>query len=103
MEKATINVVFGDARGMDAELGYPCFEKGYPWDIADNTMQSGGRFIPGGDSVWSAAKIITGFTIGVLVDKGILDYDSPMHHYFDWWSSDPSDPRSQVTLKYILA
>ena len=41
--------------------------------------------------------------IAGLVNDGTLSFDDHAHKYLDWWTKDPSDPRSRITLKHLLS
>jgi CubicO group peptidase (beta-lactamase class C family) len=49
-------------------------------------------------SKWPSAIMISG-----LVNDGTMSYDDPAHKYLDWWTKDPSDSRSKVTLRHLLS
>jgi len=54
--------------------------------------------LPGASlSKWPAAMTISG-----LVADGTLLYDDKINKYVDWWSTDPNDSRSQITLRNLL-
>merc|ERR1711988_832610 len=86
-----MTLIVGDSDGQDAVLGSPCAS---PEKVYDTPNQ---------DSMWSATKLITSITIGILVDQDKLHYDAPMSEYFEWWTKDAKDPRSKITLKHILS
>lgn len=50
----------------------------------------------------SANKWITGATLWRLVERGVLNRDDRPQEYIDFWTNDASDPRSAVTLDYLL-
>lgn len=35
-------------------------------------------------------------------DTGTLSFDDKANKYLDWWSKDPNDPRSNITLRHLL-
>ncbi len=49
-------------------------------------------------SKWPAAVMISG-----LVADGIMSYDDRANKFLPWWATDPSDPRSNVTLRHLLS
>lgn len=51
----------------------------------------------------SASKWLTSGTIMRLVEAGILSLDDHPQDYIDWWTDDPNDPRSQITVEDMLA
>eukprot|EP00656_Telonema_subtile_P033738 TRINITY_DN3759_c0_g1_i3.p1 TRINITY_DN3759_c0_g1~~TRINITY_DN3759_c0_g1_i3.p1 ORF type:complete len:411 (-),score=75.74 TRINITY_DN3759_c0_g1_i3:227-1459(-) len=51
----------------------------------------------------SASKFPAALAIAGAVNDGFLGFDTFAHEVFDWWSSDPSDPRSGVTLGLLLS
>lgn len=54
--------------------------------------------LPGASlSKWPAAMTISG-----LVADGTLSYDDKINKYLDWWSTDPKDSRSAITLRHLL-
>jgi CubicO group peptidase (beta-lactamase class C family) len=86
-----MTVVMGDGVTPDAVMGAPCHDTEYVYDVDT------------GDGIWSASKMTASMLVGRMVDDGKLDYDKPMHTYFDYWTNDPSDPRSSITLTHILS
>lgn len=56
------------------------------------------RRLPGASlSKWPATLTIAG-----LVADGTMSFDDKANKYLDWWSKDPSDPRSNITLRHLL-
>ncbi|RFB04809.1 serine hydrolase domain-containing protein [Parvularcula marina] len=51
----------------------------------------------------SASKMLTGLTFTRLVEEGVMSWDDQPQDYLDWWTKDPADPRSDVTLSQLLA
>jgi len=51
----------------------------------------------------SASKWMASAAILRLVERGELSLDDHPQRYIDWWTDDPGDPRSQVTLAHLLA
>ena len=54
-------------------------------------------------SIASASKWLTSATIMTLLDDGLMSLDDTPADYFDWWTDDPADPRSQVTVSMLLS
>eukprot|EP01062_Namystynia_karyoxenos_P014420 TRINITY_DN15196_c0_g1_i2.p1 TRINITY_DN15196_c0_g1~~TRINITY_DN15196_c0_g1_i2.p1 ORF type:complete len:530 (+),score=232.36 TRINITY_DN15196_c0_g1_i2:82-1590(+) len=48
-------------------------------------------------SKWPAAMTVAG-----LVADGTLSFDDKVNKHLDWWSKDPADLRSEVTLRHLL-
>jgi serine-type D-Ala-D-Ala carboxypeptidase/endopeptidase len=53
--------------------------------------------------VASASKMMSGLTILKLVDEGRLSLSDNPQKYLTYWTSDPADPRSRITLGQLLA
>ena len=53
----------------------------------------------GSTSKWPSAMMFA----GLVNDGTIASLDSKASDYLDWWTKDPSDPRSQVTLRMLLS
>jgi len=69
----------------------------YTWVSKDGfTMQE--RLEGASLSKWPAAVMISG-----LVNDGTMSYDDKPSKYLDWWTKDPKDTRSQVTLRHLLS
>ncbi len=51
----------------------------------------------------SASKWLSSATIMQLVEAGILDLADHPQKYIPWWTEDPADPRSQITLAHLLS
>ncbi|MEL7188294.1 MAG: serine hydrolase domain-containing protein [Pseudomonadota bacterium] len=51
----------------------------------------------------SASKWLTGATIYRLVEKGEMSLTDNPQDYLPFWTNDPDDPRSQVTLENLLS
>jgi len=49
-------------------------------------------------SKWPSAVMISG-----LVNDGTMSYDDKASKYLKWWATDPSDPRSAITLRHLLS
>lgn len=54
-------------------------------------------------AIASASKWVTGATLLTLVDQGILSLDDSPQRYLSYWTDDPLDPRSRVTLEQLLS
>lgn len=53
--------------------------------------------------VASASKWLTGATLMRLVEQGLMQLDDRPQDYLAYWTSDPDDPRSRITLEQLLA
>jgi hypothetical protein len=53
--------------------------------------------------VASATKWLGNTALFVLVEEGSLSLDDPVHTHLDWWTDDPSDLRSLITLRHCMA
>ena len=51
----------------------------------------------------SASKWLSALTLLRLVDQGALSLSDTPDMYLGWWTDDPSDPRSAVTLEQLLS
>ncbi len=51
----------------------------------------------------SASKWLTSATIVALVEQGVMALDDPPQQYLSYWSTDPADPRSRITLAQLLS
>ena len=38
-----------------------------------------------------------------LVEQGVMSLDDRPQDYLAWWTSDPADPRSEITLEQLLS
>ncbi|MEL7298452.1 MAG: serine hydrolase domain-containing protein [Pseudomonadota bacterium] len=54
-------------------------------------------------SIASASKWLTGATILTLVEQGILRLDDQPQNYLNYWTDDPLDPSSTITLEQLLS
>ena len=54
-------------------------------------------------NVASTTKWCSGLAIMKVVSDGYMKLDDYVHEYFDYWTSDPSDPRSRITLRHLLS
>ncbi|ADM10057.1 hypothetical protein PB2503_10024 [Parvularcula bermudensis HTCC2503] len=50
----------------------------------------------------SAAKLLSGATFFRLIEDGVMRLDDRPSAYFDYWTTDPADPRSEITLAHLL-
>ena len=58
------------------------------------------------DSVYlaaSASKWLAAITVLRLVEAEALSLDDHPQQHLDWWTSDPADPRSTMTLEQLLS
>lgn len=53
--------------------------------------------------VASATKWLGNVALFVLVEEGSLSLDDRVHQHVGWWTSDPNDPRSRITLRHCMA
>ena len=51
----------------------------------------------------SASKLLSALLIMKLVEDGLMSLDDHPQQYLDWWTDDPSDLRSSVTLAQLLS
>jgi CubicO group peptidase (beta-lactamase class C family) len=51
-------------------------------------------------NIWSATKGVTGIAIGVLVDRGLLDYAAPVARY---WPQFAQNGKGEITLSQVLS
>ena len=51
----------------------------------------------------SASKWLASITILKLVEEGVLQLDDHPQDHLPWWTSDPADPRSRITLEQLLS
>jgi len=51
----------------------------------------------------SASKWLSSLTSLRMVEEGVLSLADRPQDYLSWWTSDPSDPRSEVTLEQLLS
>ena len=54
-------------------------------------------------AVGSASKWLTSATLMRLVEKGTLRLSDHPQAHLSYWTSDPADPRSQITLEQLLS
>lgn len=85
------------------------FTTEYAVTVGDHTGElyryEGGKFtlrtkIPtGSSSKWPSAMMLA----GAVDDGSIRSLDAPVHEYVSWWTSNASDPRSEVTMRMLLS
>ncbi len=80
-----LSLVVGDATGERFR-----FEKG-AFRITDER------------AIASASKWLTGATIVTLVEQGLMSLDDRPQDYLSYWTSDPGDWRSRITLEQLLS
>jgi CubicO group peptidase (beta-lactamase class C family) len=51
----------------------------------------------------SASKWLTAMVIMNLVEQGVMNLDDRPQDYTPWWTSDPADARSRITLEQLLS
>lgn len=51
----------------------------------------------------SSSKWLTAATIMRLVEEGVMSLEDHPQAYLEWWTDDPADPRSQITLAQLLS
>ena len=51
----------------------------------------------------SASKWMASATIMRLVERGELSLEDHPQKYISWWTDDPEDPRSRITLAHLLS
>lgn len=51
----------------------------------------------------SATKWLAAMIIMDLVEQGVMSLNDQPHDYLGWWTADPSDPRSEITLEQLLS
>lgn len=65
--------------------------------------QKGGFSVAEQHLIASATKWYTAATIMRLVDAGVMDLSDNPQQYLTYWTRDPADPRSQITLAQLLS
>jgi len=53
--------------------------------------------------MYSASTLLAASFLLKLTERRIFKFDKPLGKYIDWWTNDPSDNRSKVTLKHLLS
>lgn len=51
----------------------------------------------------SSSKWWTGALILSLVEEDMMSLDDHPQDYLEWWTDDPNDPRSQITLAHLIS
>ncbi|MDA0992064.1 MAG: serine hydrolase [Proteobacteria bacterium] len=51
----------------------------------------------------SATKWLAAMVIMDLVEQGVMSLDDRPQDYLAWWTADPADPRSEITLEHLLS
>jgi len=51
----------------------------------------------------SATKLMTSTTVLRLVEEGLLSLNDTPGMYIPWWTTDPEDPRTNITLAQLLS
>ena len=51
----------------------------------------------------SASKFPAAVAVAGAVENGFLTFDTKVCEVFEWWSCDPADLRSGVTLRHLLS
>jgi len=54
-------------------------------------------------AIASASKWLTGATVTTLVEQGLMSLDDQPQDYLSYWTDDPGDPRSRITLEQLLS
>ena len=54
-------------------------------------------------TIFSSTKWVSGVTIMSAVQEGLLSLDDPASQWLQYWTTDPADPRSRVTLRHLLS
>ena len=54
-------------------------------------------------AIASASKWLTGATIVALVEQGVMNLDDQPQDYLAYWTDDPADARSRITLDQLLS
>ena len=49
--------------------------------------------------------MVTAITIMTLIEDPEIPFtlDEPIHTHLDWWTTEPNDPRSGVTMRHLLS
>lgn len=78
-------LIVGDATGERYRYEKGAFQVADPYAIA------------------SASKWLTGATVVALIEQGVMTLDDRPQDYLPYWTDDPADPRSQITLEQLLS
>ncbi|MFK8052160.1 MAG: serine hydrolase domain-containing protein [Woeseiaceae bacterium] len=65
--------------------------------------QKGSFDVTASYNIASASKWLTSATILTLVEQGIMDLADQPQDYLTYWTDEPSDPRSAITLAQLLS
>lgn len=68
-----------------------------------NRFRKGGFSATTAVPIASATKMLSGVTILRLVEMGHMSLSDHPQRYLSYWTNDPSDPRSRVTLQQLLS
>jgi CubicO group peptidase (beta-lactamase class C family) len=52
--------------------------------------------------LWSSTKWVSAVAIMKEYERGAIELDAPVSKYLDYWTTDPTDSRSNITLRHIL-
>ena len=65
--------------------------------------EKGGFSVVGEYPIASASKWLTSATVLALIEQGLMSLDDRPQQYLSFWSDDPQDPRSRITLEQLLS
>lgn len=65
--------------------------------------EKGSFNISGRYDIASASKWLTSATVLALVEQGVMRLDDQPQDYLEFWTADPADPRSAITLEQLLS
>eukprot|EP01060_Flectonema_neradi_P039427 TRINITY_DN867_c0_g1_i1.p1 TRINITY_DN867_c0_g1~~TRINITY_DN867_c0_g1_i1.p1 ORF type:complete len:753 (+),score=175.72 TRINITY_DN867_c0_g1_i1:147-2405(+) len=68
----------------------------FVYEIGNTTMNT--RMQAASSSKWPSAAMISG-----VVNAGYMSYDDKPSKFLPWWTTDPTDTRSNITLKQMLS
>jgi CubicO group peptidase (beta-lactamase class C family) len=54
-------------------------------------------------AIASATKWVSGVTVMAVVETGVLGLDDLASDHLDYWTTDPADNRSRITLRHLLS
>ena len=66
-------------------------------------FEKGGFRVANEYAIASASKWLTGATIVALVEQGVMSLADQPQDYLAYWTDDPADPRSRITLTQLLS
>lgn len=92
VEAALQAAPFGDTRILLGD------DEGVFWQI-----EKGSFGIDEQVPIASASKLLTGIVFARLIAKGEIALTDRPQDYLDFWTSDPNDPRSRITLEMLLS